>query len=143
MTPAADRVVLRRIEIDRPWRDEMQKLMVNIDHVATLREARGVSYPDPVYAAGIAEDGRRIGDNRAPQGRPATHKGQGCAASQGDRADKAEPGDGGNGGDGRDREGLLPDMATLVPEKRQELTTEGGLDVAGNRERIATRRGAA
>jgi pyridoxine 5-phosphate synthase len=33
----------------------MRKLMVNIDHVATLREARGVCYPDPVYAAGLAE----------------------------------------------------------------------------------------
>ena len=33
----------------------MARLMVNIDHVATLREARGINYPDPVYAAGIAE----------------------------------------------------------------------------------------
>ena len=33
----------------------MQRLMVNIDHVATLREARGIHYPDPVYAAGVAE----------------------------------------------------------------------------------------
>ena len=33
----------------------MPELMVNIDHVATLREARGIHYPDPVFAAGIAE----------------------------------------------------------------------------------------
>jgi pyridoxine 5-phosphate synthase len=33
----------------------MPELMVNIDHVATLREARGINYPDPVFAAGIAE----------------------------------------------------------------------------------------
>ncbi len=40
----------------------MQKLMVNIDHIATLREARGVSYPDPLHAAC---GGTGVGDARA------------------------------------------------------------------------------
>jgi pyridoxine 5-phosphate synthase len=114
----------------------MPDLMVNIDHVATLREARGTSYPDPVYAAGIAEmagasgiivhlreDRRHIKDRdvailrkvvktRLNLEMAATDEMVGIATQ------------------------LLPDMITLVPEKRQELTTEGGLDVVGLSGRI-------
>ncbi|MCX5816119.1 MAG: pyridoxine 5'-phosphate synthase [Proteobacteria bacterium] len=109
----------------------MKKLMVNIDHVATLREARGIYYPDPVYAAGIAEmagasgiiihlreDRRHIKDRdvKILRGVVKTKLNLEMAAT-----DEMV---------GIARE-IKPDMITLVPEKREELTTEGGLDVAG------------
>lgn len=107
----------------------MAKLGVNIDHVATIRQARGGAEPDPVAAAAIAElagaDGITIHlreDRRHIQDRDlkllrqtvktklnlemaATEEMIGIALA------------------------VKPDMCTLVPEKRQELTTEGGLDV--------------
>jgi pyridoxine 5-phosphate synthase len=109
----------------------MQRLMVNIDHVATLREARGIDYPDPVLAAGIAEtagasgiivhlreDRRHIKDRDVRLLRQVveTRLNLEMAATEEMAAIAGE---------------ILPDMVTLVPEKRQELTTEGGLDVAG------------
>ena len=109
----------------------MKKLMVNIDHIATLREARGIYYPDPVYAAGIAEmagasgiiihlreDRRHIKDRdvKILRGVVKTKLNLEMAAT-----DEMV---------GIARE-IKPDMITLVPEKREELTTEGGLDVAG------------
>jgi pyridoxine 5-phosphate synthase len=115
----------------------MHKLMVNIDHVATLREARGIHYPDPVYAAGIAEmagasgiivhlreDRRHIKDRdvRILRQVVRTKLNLEMAATDEMVAIACE---------------VQPDMVTLVPEKRQELTTEGGLDVAGNRDKIA------
>jgi len=114
----------------------MPELMVNIDHIATLREARGTSYPDPVNAAGIAEmagasgiivhlreDRRHIKDRdviilrkviktRLNLEMAATDEMVGIAMD------------------------ILPDMITLVPEKRQELTTEGGLDAVGLSDRL-------
>lgn len=114
----------------------MRKLMVNIDHVATLREARGIYYPDPVYAAGIAEmagasgiivhlreDRRHIKDRDVRLLREVVRT----------KLDLEMAATEEMVGIARD---ILPDMVTLVPEKRQELTTEGGLDVAGNRDRI-------
>lgn len=115
----------------------MPKLMINIDHVATLRQARGSFYPDPVYAAGIAEmagasgiivhlreDRRHINDRdvRILRQVVRTKLNLEMAATSEMVAIAQE---------------ILPDMATLVPEKREELTTEGGLDVAGNRKRVA------
>jgi len=115
----------------------MRKLMVNIDHVATLREARGVCYPDPVYAAGIAEmagasgiivhlreDRRHIKDRDVRLLREVVRTRLNLEMAATEEMV----------GIARD---ILPDMVTLVPEKRQELTTEGGLDVAGNRDRIS------
>jgi pyridoxine 5-phosphate synthase len=114
----------------------MRKLMVNIDHIATLRQARVIHYPDPVHAAGIAEMARASGiivhlreDRRHIQDRDVrilrevvrTKLNLEMAATAEMVAIARE---------------LRPDMATLVPEKREELTTEGGLDVAANRERI-------
>ena len=111
--------------------------MINIDHVATLREARGINYPDPVYAAGIAEmagasgiivhlreDRRHIKDRdvRILRQVVRTKLNLEMAATAEMMAIARD---------------ILPDMVTLVPEKREELTTEGGLDVAGNREKIA------
>lgn len=113
------------------------KLGVNIDHVATIRQARGGIEPDPVAAAAIAElagaDGITIHlreDRRHIQDRDlkllrqtvktrlnlemaATEEMVGIALS------------------------VKPDMCTLVPEKRQELTTEGGLDVRMNVQTLA------
>ena len=115
----------------------MHKLMVNIDHVATLREARGIHYPDPVYAAGIAEmagasgiivhlreDRRHIKDRdvRILRQVVRTKLNLEMAATE-EMVEIARA--------------IGPDMVTLVPEKRQELTTEGGLDVLGNRDKIA------
>jgi len=105
------------------------RLGVNIDHVATVRQARGVAEPDPVTAASLAElagadgitvhlreDRRHIQDRdvellrktvktRLNLEMAATDEMVGIALK------------------------LLPDCVTLVPEKREELTTEGGLDV--------------
>ncbi len=107
----------------------MPELMVNIDHVATLREARGTHYPDPVFAAGIAEmagasgiiihlreDRRHIKDRDLKILRDVVKTKlnlEMAATPEMTRIASA----------------TKPDMITLVPEKRQELTTEGGLDV--------------
>ncbi len=114
----------------------MPELMVNIDHVATLREARGIYYPEPVYAAGIAEmagasgiivhlreDRRHIKDRDVKLLREVvrTKLNLEMAATDEMVTIALE---------------VKPEMATLVPEKRQELTTEGGLDVAGLKARI-------
>ncbi len=114
----------------------MARLGVNIDHIATVRQARGGAEPDPVAAAAIAElagaDGITIHlreDRRHIQDRDlkllrqtvktrlnlemaATHEMVGVAIT------------------------VKPDMCTLVPEKRQELTTEGGLDVRYNMDQV-------
>ncbi|MGV7031433.1 pyridoxine 5'-phosphate synthase [Methylobacterium symbioticum] len=115
------------------------RLGVNIDHVATVRNARGEAYPDPVRAALIAveagadgitahlrEDRRHIrdGDMRALKERlsvplnfemAATDEMVGLAVA------------------------LRPHAACLVPEKREERTTEGGLDIVGGRGHLAPR----
>jgi pyridoxine 5-phosphate synthase len=110
----------------------MARLAVNIDHVATLREARKTNVPDPVMAAGIAEmagaeciichlreDRRHINDRDLKLLRQVikTRLNMEMAAVK-EMVEIA-----------RD---LKPDMVTLVPERRQELTTEGGLDVKAN-----------
>jgi pyridoxine 5-phosphate synthase len=115
----------------------MPRLGVNIDHVATLRQARGGREPDPVWAAVLAElggadvitihlreDRRHIQDRDLRQLRDtvqvrlnlelAVEPGVVAVALQ-----------------------VRPDQVTFVPERRLELTTEGGLDVAGQRERVA------
>jgi len=110
----------------------MARLSVNVDHVATLRQARGIDEPDPVWAAVLAEKAGADGiivhlreDRRHIQDRDlrvlrqvvkgalnmemaATEEMIGIAAEVG------------------------PQICTLVPERRQELTTEGGLEVKGN-----------
>jgi pyridoxine 5-phosphate synthase len=107
----------------------MPELMVNIDHVATLREARGINYPDPVFAAGIAEmagatgiiihlreDRRHIKDRDLRILRDVVKSRLNLEMAATPEMTKIAA-------------GTKPDMITLVPEKRQELTTEGGLDV--------------
>jgi pyridoxine 5-phosphate synthase len=121
------------------------ELGVNIDHVATLRQARGTTYPDPVRAALLAEragadaitlhlreDRRHIQDRDVEdlRGRLTTRMNLECAVT-GEMLDIACR--------------VRPQDVCLVPEKRQEITTEGGLDVAGGFERVreATQRLAA
>jgi pyridoxine 5-phosphate synthase len=116
------------------------RLGVNIDHVATIRNARGGHYPDPVRAAEVAmaagadgvtahlrEDRRHISDADIEQlstltrrrGRPLNLE---MAVTDEMRAIALKH---------------RPHAACLVPERREERTTEGGLDVVGGRERIA------
>ncbi|HVN24856.1 MAG TPA: pyridoxine 5'-phosphate synthase [Syntrophorhabdales bacterium] len=114
----------------------MPELMVNIDHVATLREARGIYYPEPVYAAGIAEmagasgiivhlreDRRHIKDRDVQILRQVVRTKLNLEMAATDEMVAIA------------RE-IKPEMATLVPEKRQELTTEGGLDVVLLKDRL-------
>src|SRR3954470_15090584 len=123
--------------IRRPGNGEsMAKLGVNIDHIATIREARKIREPDPVAAAVICEMAGAHGitvhlreDRRHIQERDVRLLRQ--TVSTGLNLEMAAS-----------PEMLqfaidvLPDMVTLVPEKREELTTEGGLDVASKMEDI-------
>ncbi len=109
----------------------MVRLGVNIDHIATLRQARGVDYPDPVEAAMMAieagadgitlhlrEDRRHIQDDDVRNlKRKLTVPMNLEMATAEDIIQFAEE--------------IKPEHCCLVPEKREELTTEGGLDVAG------------
>ena len=112
-------------------------LGVNIDHIATLRNARGTQYPDPVHAADIAEragadgitvhlreDRRHIMDRdvRLLAQTINTRLNLEMAVTE-EMLSIAED--------------VKPVFCCLVPEKREELTTEGGLDVAGNIEQIS------
>jgi len=107
------------------------RLGVNVDHVATIRQARGTRYPDPVTAAAMAElagahqitihlreDRRHIQDRdlRILRDTVQTRLNLEMAATD-EMLDIALA--------------VRPDSVTLVPEKREERTTEGGLDVAG------------
>lgn len=107
------------------------RLGVNVDHVASIRQARGTPYPDPVYAAFLAESGgadqitvhlredrrhiqerdleilRRTVETELNLEMAATEEVLGIACR------------------------IRPDTATIVPERRQEVTTERGLSVAG------------
>jgi pyridoxine 5-phosphate synthase len=114
----------------------MAELAVNVDHVATLRQARGIDYPDPVAAAIAAETAgadaivvhlredrrhiqerdvrllRQIVQSRLILEMAATSEMLGIALN------------------------ILPHTVTLVPEKREELTTEGGLDLIAHQDII-------
>lgn len=113
------------------------KLGVNIDHVATLRQARGSRYPDPVHAALAAEQAGADSitlhlreDRRHIQDRDVellaellqTHMNLEMAVTDEMLAIA---------------ERIRPSDCCLVPERREELTTEGGLDVRGQQSRIA------
>ncbi|MFT5669644.1 MAG: pyridoxine 5-phosphate synthase, partial [Glaciecola sp.] len=107
-------------------------LGVNIDHIATLRNARGTDYPNPVHAADIAEragadsitihlreDRRHIVDKDVFALKQTLNSRMNLEMAVTDEmlAIAAK---------------VVPEYCCLVPEKREELTTEGGLDVAGN-----------
>jgi pyridoxine 5-phosphate synthase len=111
-------------------------LGVNIDHVATLRNARGTVYPDPLQAALLAEDAgadaitlhlredrRHIKDADVAAIRPRLRTRMNLeAAVTAEMIDFAC--------------GIKPEDVCLVPERRAEVTTEGGLDVAGHFEQV-------
>ena len=111
-------------------------LGVNIDHIATLRQARGTNYPEPVHAAAVAEhagaDGITIHlreDRRHIQDRDVyllnhtiqTRMNFEMAVTEEMVNIACE---------------IQPAFVCLVPESREELTTEGGLDVVGNQQKI-------
>jgi pyridoxine 5-phosphate synthase len=114
----------------------MPLLGVNVDHVATVRQARLTNEPDPVHAAVLAEMGGADGitvhlreDRRHIQDRDVRLLRQTVRAKLNlEMAVADEITD--------IAIGVFPDQATLVPERRQEVTTEGGLDVFANRERV-------
>ena len=114
----------------------MARLGVNIDHIATLRQARGGRDPDPVAAAVLVElagaDGLVVHlreDRRHIQNRDLSLLRE-IVQTKLDlemAADEAMA---------KIALSVKPHLVTLVPERRQELTTEGGLDVAAQRDRI-------
>jgi pyridoxine 5-phosphate synthase len=110
----------------------MARLAVNVDHIATVRQARGIDDPDPVLGAGFAElagaegiichlreDRRHINDRDLRLLRQTVRTKLNMEMAAVDEMI----------GIALDTK---PDLVTLVPEKRQELTTEGGLDVRAN-----------
>lgn len=116
----------------------MIRLGVNIDHVATLRNARGGTFPDPVAAAELAiasgadgitahlrEDRRHIRDADMPRLRALSAPLNFEMAATDEMVRIACE--------------LRPHACCLVPESRQEVTTEGGLDVVGQREALTPR----
>ncbi|HEY2986155.1 MAG TPA: pyridoxine 5'-phosphate synthase [Candidatus Binatia bacterium] len=114
----------------------MIRLGVNVDHVATVRQARGIDVPDPVAAALLAEKGGADGitvhlreDRRHIQQRDVELlRAQLKTKLNLEMAVAPEM--------VRLAEQLRPDDACFVPERRQELTTEGGLDVSAQKFRI-------
>jgi pyridoxine 5-phosphate synthase len=123
-------------ELTKKRREKMIKLAVNVDHVATLREARGTIEPDPVLAAGICElagaegvvvhlreDRRHIQDRDVRLLRQTVKTKLNLEMGATDEIIKFAL-------------DIHPDMVTLVPEKRKELTTEGGLNVAGQKKKL-------
>src|SRR4051812_17878235 len=114
----------------------MPELGVNIDHVATVRQARRTYEPDPVWAATLAELGGADGitlhlreDRRHIQERDLRVLKQTSQVKLNlEMAADPEV--------TRIALDVLPHQVTLVPEKREEITTEGGLDVIGNSSRI-------
>lgn len=115
----------------------MLKLGVNIDHIATLRQARRENFPDPIKAAAICEksgadsivchlrqDRRHIQDKDLFRLKRSVKSRLNLEMSTAGEIVKIAL-------------KVTPDQATLVPEKREELTTEGGLDVVRYKSRIS------
>lgn len=113
------------------------ELGVNIDHVATLRQVRGTDYPDLVEAARVCEaagadgitihlreDRRHIRDDDLYALRPAIKTFMNLEMACNEDVLRVAL-------------DVVPDEVCLVPERREELTTEGGLDVAGRHQLVA------
>ena len=114
----------------------MKRLGVNIDHVATLRNARGENHPDPVYSAKfvkkagadsitihLREDRRHINDNDAK--RICSIKGLLVNLEISTNSEIV-----------KNAIKIKPNFICIVPEKRKEITTEGGLDLIKNKTKI-------
>ena len=112
------------------------RLCINIDHIATLRQARRESEPDPVTAAGICElagaegivchlreDRRHINDRDLRLLKEVVKTKLDLEMAATSEMIKIAC-------------LIKPEMATLVPEKREEITTEGGLNIAASKEKI-------
>jgi pyridoxine 5-phosphate synthase len=138
--PEAERMFNRERELGQELRkkrrEKMIRLAVNVDHVATLREARGISEPDPVLGASICElagaegivvhlreDRRHIQDRDVRLLRQTVKTKLNLEMGATEEIIKFAL-------------AVKPDMVTLVPEKRKELTTEGGLNVAGQKKKL-------
>jgi pyridoxine 5-phosphate synthase len=130
------RLKFKSMSLSRKLSDNMAKLGVNIDHVATLREARMADIPDPSAAAGVCEaagcdsivchlreDRRHIKDADVIALRELVTTRLNLEMSIAGEIVKFAC-------------RVKPDQATLVPERRQEITTEGGLDVKKNLSRV-------
>lgn len=111
-------------------------LGVNVDHIATLRQARGTTYPDPAHAAAVAEhagasgitihlreDRRHIVDRDVYTMAKTIQTRMNLEMAVTDEMIAIA-------------EEVKPEFVCLVPEKREELTTEGGLDVKGQLEKV-------
>src|SRR6188768_3443866 len=113
-----------------------QRLYINVDHIATLRQARRASFPDPVegallceragvdgITAHLREDRRHIQDDDiqrlATSVKTTFNLEMACTDEMLGIAER-----------------LRPHQVMFVPERRQEITTEGGLDVARDQERL-------
>ncbi len=119
----------------------MTALSVNIDHVATVRQARLAGYPDPVEAARLAEDAGAFGitvhlrqDRRHIQDQDVVElrrvvRGRLNLEIASDEAMLAFA------------ERVAPDQVTLVPERLDEVTTEGGLDLIGRGDQVRSAAG--
>ncbi|MGA3121249.1 MAG: pyridoxine 5'-phosphate synthase [Polyangiaceae bacterium] len=118
------------------------RLHVNVDHVATLRNVRGTSYPDPVRAAAecvqagadgvtahLREDRRHIRDDDVDRLRFALTLARSTFNLEMAATDEMVA----------VALRVRPDVCTLVPERRQERTTEGGLDVVGGGDALSRR----
>jgi len=114
------------------------RLCINIDHIATLRQARRESEPDPVTAAGICElagaegivchlreDRRHVNDRDLRILKEVVKTKLDLEMAATDEMIKIA-------------RLIKPEMATLVPEKREEITTEGGLNIAASKEKITS-----
>ncbi|MCA8995387.1 MAG: pyridoxine 5'-phosphate synthase [Planctomycetaceae bacterium] len=114
----------------------MAELGVNIDHVATIRQARRTIEPDPVWAASLAElggadtitvhlreDRRHIQDRDVRVLKETVQVKLNLEMGAEEEITKVAL-------------DIHPDQCTLVPEKREEVTTEGGLDIVGNFDRV-------
>lgn len=114
----------------------MTQLSVNVDHVATVREARGTQYPQPLAAAQIAEDAgatgitvhlrsdrRHIQESDVVEIRQAIRGKLNLEMATTDEMLSIAL-------------GLLPEQVTLVPERPEEVTTEGGLDLVSVGDRV-------
>src|SRR5947208_9332347 len=111
----------------------MPRLGVNIDHVATLRQARGGREPDPVWAAALAELGGADGITIHLREDPRHIQDRDLQLLRQTVTVKLNLELAANPSVIEIACRVRPDQATLVPERREEVTTEGGLDVAGNR----------
>jgi pyridoxine 5-phosphate synthase len=113
-------------------------LLINVDHVGTLRNARQETFPDPVHAAALCEQAGADGivfhlrEDRRHITERDVHLFAETVQGKLDFELSTDP----------DVVDICcdvgPDLATLVPERREEVTTEGGLDVEANRDRLGT-----